>query len=174
MTTRAALTTMFIIFMLADLGAGWLHVVALTGFGYAAGSAAAAGRTRRQDLLLVATSPPVIFLAAVTAGELITLHLDHVAASPGLVLADIFLTLSAAAPWLFGGLAGALLIATVRGLPQCIRELRHGSQAGSWESRQPGRASGEERAIPSAARRTCSPARPRPLRSSRIPPPPAD
>lgn len=124
MTTMPAIASMFIIFLLTDLGAGWLHMVALTGFGYAAGSAAAAGRTRRQDLLLIATTPPVIFLAAVTAGELITLHLDHVAASPGLVLADIFLTLSTAAPWLFGGLAGALLIATVRGLPRCVRDLR--------------------------------------------------
>ena len=59
-----------------------------------------------------------------TDAPLVTLHLDHVAASPGLVLADIFLTLSTAAPWLFGGLAGALLIATVRGLPQCVRDLR--------------------------------------------------
>ena len=124
MTIRASMAAMFMIFLLADLGAGWLHMVALTGFGYAAGSAIAAGRTRQRDLLLVATSPPAIFLAAVTAGELITLHLDHVAASPGLVLADIFLTLSTAAPWLFGGLAGALLIATVRGLPQCVRDLR--------------------------------------------------
>jgi hypothetical protein len=99
-------------------------MVALTGFGFAAGSAVAAGRTRQHQLLLVATSPPAIFLAAVTAGELITLHVDHVAASPGLVLADIFLTLSTAAPWLFGGLAGALLIATVRGLPKCVRDLR--------------------------------------------------
>jgi hypothetical protein len=124
MTTRAAVAAMFMIFLLADLGASWLHMVALTGFGYAAGSAIAAGRTRQLDLLLVATSPPAIFLAAVTAGELITLHVDHVAASPGLVLADIFLTLSTAAPWLFGGLAGALVIATVRGLPQCVRDLR--------------------------------------------------
>jgi len=124
MTSRAAVAALFMIFLLADLGAGWLHMVALTGFGYAAGSAIVAGRTRQQDLLLVATSPPAIFLAAVTAGELITLHVDHVAASPGLVLANIFLTLSTAAPWLFGGLAGALLIATVRGLPQCVRDLR--------------------------------------------------
>jgi hypothetical protein len=124
MGARTAVVAMFIIFLLANLGAGGLHMVALTGFGFAAGSAAAAGRTRPQELLVVATSPPAIFLAAVTAGELITLHLDHVAASPGLVLADIFLTLSTAAPWLFGGLAGALVIATVRGLPQCVRDLR--------------------------------------------------
>ncbi|HEX5188694.1 MAG TPA: DUF6542 domain-containing protein [Streptosporangiaceae bacterium] len=126
MSARAAVVTMFVIFVLADLGAGWLHLVALTGFGFAAGSAAAAGRTRREDLLLASTTPPLIFLLAVTVSELITLHLNHVAASAGLALADIFLTLSTAAPWLFGGLAGALVIATVRGLPQCVRDLRAG------------------------------------------------
>lgn len=124
MSTRTAIVVMFIIFLLTDLSAGWLHVVALTGFGFAAGSAAAAARTRREHLLLAATTPPLIFLIAVTASELVTLHMHHVAASPGLALADIFLTLSTAAPWLFGGLAGALLIATLRGLPQCVRDLR--------------------------------------------------
>jgi Domain of unknown function (DUF6542) len=124
MSPRAAIVMMFVIFVLTDLSAGWLHVVALTGFGFAAGSAAAAGRTRRKDLLLAATTPPLIFMLAVTVSELITLHMNHVAASAGLVLADIFLTISTAAPWLFGGLAGALVIATVRGLPQCVRDLR--------------------------------------------------
>lgn len=124
MSARAAAVAMFAVFLFADLAAGWLHVVALTGFGFAAGSAVAAGRTRRHDLLLVATTPPMIFFAAVTSAELITLHAHHVPASAGLVLAGVFLTLSTAAPWLFGGLAGALLIATVRGLPQCIRDLR--------------------------------------------------
>jgi len=115
---------MFAIFVLTDLSAGWLHVAGLTGFGFAAGSAAAAGRTRRKELLLAATTPPLVFLLAVTCSELIALHVSHVAVSPGLVLADIFLTLSTAAPWLFGGLAGALVIATVRGLPSCVRDLR--------------------------------------------------
>jgi hypothetical protein len=115
---------MFVIFLLAHLIAGWLHVAGLTGFGFAAGSAVAAGRTRPRDLLLVVTTPPMIFLAAVTCGELIMLHDRHVAVGAGLVLAGILLTLSSAAPWLFGGLAGALLIATVRGLPRCLRDLR--------------------------------------------------
>lgn len=124
MRVKAAVVMMFVIFVLADLCAGWLHVVALTGFGFAAGSAMAAGRTRRKDLLLAATTPPLIFLLAVTVSELISLHLNHVTASAGLALADVFLTLSTAAPWLFGGLAGALVIATARGLPQCVRDLR--------------------------------------------------
>lgn len=123
-SARGAVATMFLSFLLTDLGAGSLHVSALTGFGFAAGSAAAAGCTRPRELLIVATTPPVIFLAAVTCAQLISMHLDHVAASAGLVLAGIFLTLSTAAPWMFGGLAGALVIASVRGLPQCIRDLR--------------------------------------------------
>jgi len=124
MGAKAAVAAMFAIFLFAHLAAGWLHVSALTGFGFASGSAVAAGRTRRQGLLLVATTPPLIFIAAVTCGELIALHAGHLAVSAGPVLAGIFLTLSSAAPWLFCGLAGALVIATVRGLPRCVRELR--------------------------------------------------
>jgi hypothetical protein len=124
LSARASLIGMFAVFLLGDLTAGSLHLAALTGFGFAAGSAAAAGWTRRQDLLAVATTPPVLFLAAVSCGELVTMHAGHVRPSAALVGADVFLTLSAAAPWLFGGLAGALVIAFVRGLPQCVRELR--------------------------------------------------
>jgi Domain of unknown function (DUF6542) len=124
MSSRTAIVVMFVIFLLTDLSANWLHAVALTGFGFAAGSAVAAGRTRGEHLLLAATTPPLIFLVAVTVGEVITLHMNHVALSAGPALADIFLTLSTAAPWLFGGLAAALLIAMVRGLPQCVRDLR--------------------------------------------------
>lgn len=124
MGAKTAIVAMFAIFLATGLAAGWLHITALTGFGFAAGSAVAAGRTRRSDLLQVAASPPLLFVLAVAATELISLHFKHVAASPAPVLAGIFLTLAASAPWLFGGFAGALVIATVRGLPQCIRDLR--------------------------------------------------
>lgn len=124
MRARTAIFAMFAIFVLTGMAANWLQVSALTGFGFAAGSALAAGRTRPSDLLPVATSPPLLFLLAVVSTELISLHVKHVAAGPALVLAGIFLTLAASAPWLFGGMAGALLIATVRGLPQCVRQLR--------------------------------------------------
>jgi hypothetical protein len=119
-----AIAVMFGCFLLADLLAAAVHVDALTGFGFAAGSAAAAGFTRRRELLLAVTTPPAIFLGAVLCGELIKMHLDHVALSVELLGANVFLTLSSVALWLFAGLAGALVIATVRGLGLCIRELR--------------------------------------------------
>jgi len=128
-----AATVMFGVFLAGDLLAGALRMSTLAGFGFAAGSAAAAGWTRRRDLLVAAISPPVIFLAAVVCAELIILRLDHVPVSAGLVGVNVFVTLGTAAPWMFGGIAGALVIASVRGLPQCIRDLRAellGRQAG--------------------------------------------
>jgi hypothetical protein len=124
LSARAAVVAMFACFLLCDLVAGSVHLTALTGFGFAAGSAAAAGCTRRRELLLVATTPPAIFLGAVTIAELIKMHQGHVALSVELLGANVFLALFAAAPWLFGGLAGALVIAFARGLPACVRDLR--------------------------------------------------
>jgi hypothetical protein len=123
---RAAVLMMFVLFLLADLAAGWLSVPGLTGFGFAAASAIAAGRARREDLLIVVAAPPLTYLAAVTGAELIIAHSDHAAISVGSIGAGVFLTLSAAAPWMFAGLAGALAIAAVRGLRQCVRDLRAG------------------------------------------------
>jgi hypothetical protein len=114
---------MFGLFLIADLAAGWLSAPAISGFGFAAGSVITAGSTRRQDLLIVAVTPPVIFLTAVVCAEMIAAHASHAAVSAGSLAADVFLTLSAAAPWMFGGLAGALIIAAIRGLWQCVREL---------------------------------------------------
>ena len=90
----------------------------------------AVGTVRREDLLIVVIAPPVIFLGAVTCAELITGHEDHGAGAVA-VAAGILLTLAGAAVWMFGGLAGALVIALVRGLPQCVRDLRAGLNAGS-------------------------------------------
>jgi hypothetical protein len=137
---RAAIAAMFGVFLLADLAAGWLGVAGLTGFGFAAGSMIAAGLVRRKDLLIVVAAPPAIFLGAVTCGELITAHTDH-ATSVGSIAAGTFLTLSSAAIWMYCGLAATMIIAVVRGLPQCIRDLRTGlaggsSRAGDSASRQ--------------------------------------
>src|SRR5215472_5034232 len=76
-----AAAVMFVIFLLADLVAGRLHVSGLPGFGFAAGCAAAAGWTRRKGLLTVVTTPPLIFVCAVTCAELLNMHLNHVAFS---------------------------------------------------------------------------------------------
>jgi hypothetical protein len=129
-TLPRAIAVMFGCFLFADLIAGVLHADALAGFGFAAGSAAAVGCVRRRDLLLVVTTPPLIFLGAVICGELVKMHMEHVALSAELLAANVFLTLSSAAPWLFAGLAAALVIATIRGLPLCIRELRDALSGG--------------------------------------------
>jgi hypothetical protein len=129
---------MFVLFLIADLTAGWLSAPGLSGFGFAAGSAIAAGTVRRDDLLIVVTTPPVICLAAVICAELIAAHADHAAVSAGSLAAGVFLTLSAAAPWLFGGLGGALTIAAVRGLRQCITDLRPDLPAGTRRGRRAG------------------------------------
>jgi Domain of unknown function (DUF6542) len=155
----AAMGWMFIGFMLADLIAGALHVTGLTGFAFAAGAAAAALFTRPRQLLPVVTTPPAIFLGAVTCAELISMHMNHVAPSPGLLAANVYLTLATSATWLFGGMAAALVIACARGLPRCIRDLRRQIRSGAITTSQgplprppqamPGRAPerGDRRAI---------------------------
>lgn len=131
----AAIATMFLIFLLTDLVSGPLQVSGLAGFGFAAGAVIAAGVVRRADLLIVSTTPPVVFLVAITCAELITAHLSHAPGSLGRIGAGVFLTLSAAAPWMLGGVAGALGIAALRGLPQRVRDLR--ANAAGRESRGP-------------------------------------
>jgi hypothetical protein len=123
---RAAVLGMFALFLIADLAAGWLAAPGVTGFGFAAGSVITAGSVRRRDLLVVVITPPVIFLTAVICAELITAHGDHAAVSAGSLAAGVFLTISSAAPWMFGGLAGALTIATVRGLRRSVSDLLAG------------------------------------------------
>jgi hypothetical protein len=131
----AAIATMFLIFLLTDLASGPLQVSDLAGFGFAVGSAIAVAFVRRADLLIVSTPPPVVFLLAISCAELITAHLSHASGSPGRIDAGIFLTLSAAAPWMLGGAAGALGIAALRGPPQRVRDLR--ADAAGRESRGP-------------------------------------
>jgi len=124
LSARAAALTMFAIFLAASLAAGWLSADGLTGFGFAAGSVIATGSARRRDLLAVVAMPPAIFLGAVTCAELISAHAAHAGLSAGSLAGGVFLTISSAAPWLFAGLTGAVIIAAVRGLRQCIGDLR--------------------------------------------------
>lgn len=123
-SARTALTAAFAIFLLACLAAIWLSLTSLPGFGFAAGTVIAAGSVRRRDLLIVVAAPPALFLLAVACAGLLSAWQNGTAISPLPVAAACLLTLSTAAPWLFGGMAGALVLAEVRGLNQCVRDLR--------------------------------------------------
>jgi len=123
-TARGAALVMLGAFLAGDLLAGWLGLSILTGLTFVAGCLLAAVCTQRHDLLFMVTTPPVIFLVAVVCAETLTSPGSTFASSAGAVAAGTVLTLSAAAPWLFGGVLLCLIIAMVRGLPQCVRDLQ--------------------------------------------------
>jgi hypothetical protein len=120
LTGRGAVLEMLAVFLVIDLIAAAAHSTWLNGFGYAAGFLLAVAYARREALLVVATTPPAIFLIALVATKLMTAGGNTVlAAAEGTLL-----TLAALAPWLFGVTIAGLAVATVRGLPRCIQELR--------------------------------------------------
>jgi hypothetical protein len=126
MTGRGAILAMFAVFFAGTAVADVTHIDFFVGFCLVAGCTLAAKFARRSALLAVVVSPPLIFLAAVICAEALTSssatgHSGFVAVTEG-----TFLTLAAAAPWLFAGVAAALIIALFRGLPQSLRELRDG------------------------------------------------
>jgi hypothetical protein len=101
-----------------------MHVGFLTGFAVLTGCVLAARFARRSALLAVAVSPPLVFAIAVVCAEAVTGsatagHSGFLAATEG-----VFLTLAGAAPWLFASVAICLVITLLRGLPQCVRDLR--------------------------------------------------
>lgn len=111
-------------FLLACLAAGWLSLASLPGFGFAAGAVIAVGSVRREELLIVVVAPPALFLAAVASAGLVLAWQGGAPVSALSVAAAGLLTLSGAAPWLFGGLVGAVVLADIRGLRQCVSDLR--------------------------------------------------
>jgi hypothetical protein len=121
---RGAIITMFMSPLIGDLAARYLNAPRLAGFGVAVGCLAAASLTRRRALLIVATTPPLIFLVAITCAEVLADHASHVGLQAGRIAIGVFLTLASTAPWLLGSFAVALVIATCRGLPRCIADLR--------------------------------------------------
>lgn len=128
----AVLAAAFVIFLLSCLAGGHTPGTAasggnLPGFGFAAGAVISAGSVRREDLLIVVTAPPVLFVIALTCAELISAWLPGgLPVSAGSEATAIFLTLSTAAIWLFAGFTAALILALIRGLRQCVRDLRTG------------------------------------------------
>jgi hypothetical protein len=126
MTGRGAIMAMFAVFFVGTAAADWLHLGVLVGLGLVSGCVLAVRYAKPSALLAVVITPPMIFLAAVICAEILTSssangHSGLLSAAAGTVL-----TLAAAAPWLFGGQALALLVALFRGLPQSVRELRAG------------------------------------------------
>jgi hypothetical protein len=123
MTARGAVLAMFSLFFLGTLIAGWLHLELLAGLSFVVGCALAASYTRRDALLTVVTTPPLIFVVVLIGTVSMTSHADTVrhtltSAAEGTVLA-----LAAVAPWLFIGVIIGFIIALLRGLPQCVRDL---------------------------------------------------
>ena len=109
---------MLIVFLIAGLIGAGLGVAWPAGLGYAAGSLLAVSYARRESLILVVVAPPLLFAVAVTVAELI------LAPGGGLGTAEgTLLILAGVLPWLLGGWLAGLVVALVRGLPGCLRDL---------------------------------------------------
>jgi hypothetical protein len=125
-TSRGAVVTIFLLSLAGDLAAGWLHVAVLTGLALAAGCLLVACYARRASLLVVAVAPPVVFFVAIALAEILTTHAATTKITVESIASGTLFTLASMAPWLFGCELAVLVIALVRGLPQCVRELRTG------------------------------------------------
>jgi hypothetical protein len=124
---------MLVLFFAGNLFDIWLHLGVLAGLSFAGGCVLAIIYAERHALLLVVTAPPVLFLIALLGVEILTSQGNTFTASAEAVAEGTFLTLAATAPWLFGGVILALIIAMFRGLPQCLRDL-HADLLGRAES----------------------------------------
>lgn len=123
MPARATLLAMLVLFFAGNLLGVWLRLGPLAGLTFAAGSILAVIYTQRHALLLVLIAPPVLFLIALLGVEVLTSPGRTLTASAEAVAEGTFLTLAGVAPWLFGGVILAVIIAMFRGLPQCLRDL---------------------------------------------------
>ena len=122
LTGRGAVLAMVAVFFLGSLIGVAAQVSWVAGLSYVAGCLLAATYARRESLLMVVTAPPLIFLVMLVLAELIT-----ASRSAALATAEgTLLTLAAVAPWLLAGTAAYLVVAMMRGLPRCIRDLRIG------------------------------------------------
>lgn len=120
LTVRGCVVLMLLVFLVSDLLGSRLSWAWLDGAGYAVGCLLAVSYARREALLLVSTSPPALFLVALVTAELVTATGSTLlATAEGTLLA-----LATCAPWLFGVTVAGLILATARGLPQCVRDLK--------------------------------------------------
>jgi len=123
-TTRGALVGMFALCLVACLLAAWWRLDILAGFAFVAGCVLAPVYARRDALLHIVISVPVIFLLAEIATQAMTAQGGSGHGTTLSVLEGTILALAAVAPWLFAGTAVCLIVAMMRGLPQCIRDMR--------------------------------------------------
>ncbi|HEV2371455.1 MAG TPA: DUF6542 domain-containing protein [Streptosporangiaceae bacterium] len=114
LTGRGAVVGMVMLFAVGLLASSWLGWTAAAGVAFLLGTTAAARYTSPASLLVVVVSPPALFFVALLCVTVAT-------AGGGLsVVAGCLISLAAAAPWLFLGMAACLLIAWRRGLPQQV------------------------------------------------------
>ena len=120
LTGRGAVAGMLVLFFFCLLVASWLQWGVLAGASFVIGSVAAARYTKRRDLLVVAVSPPLLFFGALICVKALTSQGSTIIST----LAGTALTLANVAPWLFAGVILYLIVAWVRGLPECVTDLR--------------------------------------------------
>ncbi len=111
---------MLVLFFFTLLVASWLQWGVLAGASFVIGSVGAARYTKRRDLLTVAVSPPLLFFGALICVKALTAQGSAIIST----VEGTALTLANVAPWLFAGVIVSLIVAWVRGLPQCVTDLR--------------------------------------------------
>jgi len=126
LTERGAVFTMAGCFLIGLLAAAWLGWAVLAGLAFVAGCVLAAWYASPQGLLTVVVSPPLLFLGALVLVNAMT-------GSGGLFLSVVLgsvVTLAGIAPWLAAGMVLTVIIAWIRGLPRCIRDLSRELRSG--------------------------------------------
>ena len=136
LTGRGAIAGMLVVFFLGLLLSTWLHWGVLAGGSFLVGSVAAARYTKQPALLAVVVTPPLLFFCDLVCVKALTSTGNAVL----LTLEGTVLTLAGAAPWLFAGVAGSLIVAWFRGLPQCVSDLRRDLHPGTRGGRPAGAA----------------------------------
>jgi len=126
LTGRGAVAGMLVLFFFVLLVATWLQWGFLAGASFLIGSVGAAWYTKRRDLLTVAVSPPLLFFAALICVKALTAKGSTIIST----VEGTALTLANVAPWLFAGVIVSLIVAWVRGLPQCVADLRRDLRPG--------------------------------------------
>jgi len=167
LTGRGAVMAMLAVFALGLLVDSWMGWPVLAGAFFVIGSAAAVVYVRPGDLLMVTIVPPLLFGIALVAVKAAT-------ATGNVVLSiseGTAITLAEVAPWLFAGMALALVIAWARGLRGCVRELRQDLRAAGRPATDRPATDRPAADRPAADRRADATVGPPPSAAADVPPP---